>query len=165
MAQDIDMESLERELESAEVSQNQEQSSSVEIKSITNIDTFNDPEQRELAALFDRMKEFEQHESGNTNESIHRKYLRFTMEKWNVSHTIKKLSFGDSYPGLTNPLEGTVKSLKSGTGMYQYYTKVVPTEYNFVRPLQDKETIQSKRSDVSSLMKKLFKKQHIKIFL
>ena len=57
--------------------------------------------------------------------------LTFTMEKWNVSHTIKKLSFGDSFPGLTNPLEGTTKTLKSGTGMYQYYTKVVPTQYNF----------------------------------
>ena len=43
----------------------------------------------------------------------------------------KKLSFGDSFPGLTNPLEGTTKTLKSGTVMYQYYTKVVPTQYNF----------------------------------
>ena len=57
--------------------------------------------------------------------------LTFTMEKWNVSHTIKKLSFGETFPGLTNPLEGTVKTLKTGTGMYQYYTKVVPTEYNY----------------------------------
>ena len=58
--------------------------------------------------------------------------LTFTMEKWNVSHTIKKLSFGETFPGLTNPSnEGTVKTLKTGTGMYQYYTKVVPTEYNY----------------------------------
>jgi endoplasmic reticulum-Golgi intermediate compartment protein 3 len=57
--------------------------------------------------------------------------LSFTMEKWNVSHSIKKLSFGDSYPGHKNPLDGASKTLKTGTGMYQYYTKVVPTEYKY----------------------------------
>jgi|EP00505_MAST-04D_sp_SCG-Rhode-Island_P002182 endoplasmic reticulum-Golgi intermediate compartment protein 3 len=57
--------------------------------------------------------------------------LTFTMEKWNVSHSIKQLSFGDRYPGMTNPLDGKVKTLKKGTGMYQYYSKVVPTEYKY----------------------------------
>ncbi len=53
----------------------------------------------------------------------------FTLKKWNVSHTINELSFGDSVPGKKNPLDRTVKSLHEGTGMYQYYAKVVPTDY------------------------------------
>ena len=52
-----------------------------EMKTIDNIKMVSDAEQRELALLWDKMKEFEKFESGNTNESLHRKHLRFTMEK------------------------------------------------------------------------------------
>ena len=51
------------------------------------------------------------------------------MKKWNVSHVINELSFGDPVPGRKNPLDGTSKFLMAGTGMYQYYAKVVPTDY------------------------------------
>ena len=53
----------------------------------------------------------------------------FTLKKWNVSHVINELSFGDPVPGRKNPLDGTSKFLMAGTGMYQYYAKVVPTDY------------------------------------
>ncbi|GAM26503.1 hypothetical protein SAMD00019534_096780 [Acytostelium subglobosum LB1] len=47
----------------------------------------------------------------------------------NLSHTINKMSFGNPYPGIKNPLEGVVKTETTGTGVFQYYLKVVPTLY------------------------------------
>lgn len=55
----------------------------------------------------------------------------FTLTKWNVSHIINDLSFGDKFPSATYPLNGVQKFLQEGTGMYQYYAKVVPTEYEY----------------------------------
>ncbi|CAL0315135.1 unnamed protein product [Lupinus luteus] len=52
---------------------------------------------------------------------------------FNISHQINKLSFGDHYPGLVNPLDG-VKWVQGATlGMYQYFIKVVPTVYKDIR--------------------------------
>jgi len=52
--------------------------------------------------------------------------------KWNISHTIGRLSFGREFPGIINPLDG-VKKLSSepehAMAMYQYFVKVVPTVY------------------------------------
>lgn len=53
----------------------------------------------------------------------------FTLKKWNVTHVVNELSFGDPVPGRKNPLDGKSKVLMKGTGMYQYYAKVVPTDY------------------------------------
>ncbi|KAE9605475.1 hypothetical protein Lal_00025250 [Lupinus albus] len=52
---------------------------------------------------------------------------------FNISHTVNKLSFGDRYPGLVNPLDG-VKWVQGPTpGIYQYFIKVVPTIYTDIR--------------------------------
>jgi len=53
--------------------------------------------------------------------------------KWaefNLSHTVVRLSFGKEYPGIVNPLDGVQKRETSGTGMFQYFVKVVPTIYS-----------------------------------
>ena len=55
----------------------------------------------------------------------------YTLKQWNVSHRINELAFGESYPGAKNPLDGVEKILHKGTGMYQYYTNVVPTDFTY----------------------------------
>jgi len=50
-------------------------------------------------------------------------------ESLNVSHHIHSIAFGDSYPGLVNPLDGVAKDLSTGSGYFQYYIKMVPTVY------------------------------------
>ena len=55
----------------------------------------------------------------------------YTLKQWNVSHSINQLDFGERYPGVKNPLDGVQKILKSGTGMYQYFAKVVPTDFTY----------------------------------
>lgn len=47
-----------------------------------------------------------------------------TFEQFNVSHTIHKLRFGAEYPGNVNQLDGEVRHIKDGFGMYQYYFQV-----------------------------------------
>lgn len=66
----------------------------------------------------------------------------FTDKTLDFSHKIHSLSFGQSYPGMRNPLDGVTqatphatpkpedKKQKAVTGMYQYFLKVVPTDYN-----------------------------------
>ncbi|KAL2938866.1 Endoplasmic reticulum-Golgi intermediate compartment protein 3 [Bienertia sinuspersici] len=49
----------------------------------------------------------------------------------NVSHMIHDLSFGPKYPGIHNPLDGTVRILRGTSGTFKYYIKVVPTEYRY----------------------------------
>ncbi|XP_021835619.1 uncharacterized protein [Spinacia oleracea] len=49
----------------------------------------------------------------------------------NVSHMIHDLSFGPSYPGIHNPLDGTVRILRGTSGTFKYYIKIVPTEYRY----------------------------------
>jgi len=53
----------------------------------------------------------------------------FKFAEFNLSHTVKLLSFGRVYPGIINPLDGVSKLEDSGAGMYQYFIKVVPTLY------------------------------------
>ncbi|KAJ8770388.1 hypothetical protein K2173_015002 [Erythroxylum novogranatense] len=50
----------------------------------------------------------------------------------NVSHIIHDLSFGPKYPGIHNPLDGTVRILHDGSGIFKYYIKIVPTEYRYI---------------------------------
>jgi len=47
-----------------------------------------------------------------------------TFEQFNVSHTIHKLRFGAEYPGTVNQLDGEVRHIEDGFGMYQYYFQV-----------------------------------------
>jgi len=58
----------------------------------------------------------------------------FPAGKFNVSHVINALSFGEDFPGIVNPLDKTMKALpnEDGGGMFMYYAKVVPTSYAFV---------------------------------
>jgi hypothetical protein len=44
-----------------------------------------------------------------------------TFEQFNVSHTIHALRFGAEYPGTVNQLNGEVRNIEDGYGMYQYY--------------------------------------------
>jgi len=53
----------------------------------------------------------------------------FKQGLFNVSHSITKLSFGTEFPGIVNPLDNVTKSLNAGSGMYQYFVKIVPTTY------------------------------------
>lgn len=50
---------------------------------------------------------------------------------WNCSHTIEEITFGAIYPGMDNPLNGLegIASEEDGTGLFQYFIKVVPTLY------------------------------------
>ncbi|XP_041007242.1 endoplasmic reticulum-Golgi intermediate compartment protein 3 isoform X3 [Juglans microcarpa x Juglans regia] len=50
----------------------------------------------------------------------------------NVSHVIHDLSFGPKYPGIHNPLDGTVRVLHDTSGTFKYYIKIVPTEYRYI---------------------------------
>eukprot|EP00298_Acanthocystis_sp_HF-20_P008720 c17856_g1_i2.p1 GENE.c17856_g1_i2~~c17856_g1_i2.p1 ORF type:complete len:426 (-),score=144.75 c17856_g1_i2:16-1293(-) len=53
------------------------------------------------------------------------------LAKFNVSHQIKALSFGDRFPGMINPLDKSENILPgtTGSGMYRYFLKIVPTTY------------------------------------
>ena len=48
-----------------------------------------------------------------------------------MSHIIHSLSFGVHYPSRVNPLDGSQAILKDGSGVFQYFVKVVPTAYEF----------------------------------
>ncbi|KAL5992353.1 hypothetical protein ACLOJK_013270 [Asimina triloba] len=56
-----------------------------------------------------------------------------------ISHRINRLSFGDYFPGVVNPLDGVQWIQETPHGMYQYFIKVVPTVYTDI----DGHTIQS----------------------
>ena len=56
--------------------------------------------------------------------------ISFTFEQFNISHTVNTLSFGDTYPGIRNPLDEQSRVVQDTHGMYQYYLKVVPTQYH-----------------------------------
>ncbi|KAJ3048652.1 Endoplasmic reticulum-Golgi intermediate compartment protein 3 [Rhizophlyctis rosea] len=62
-------------------------------------------------------------------------YLK--VEGLNFDHTIHQLSFGQQPAGFRNPLDGVSKKAVDGEGkanpygMFQYYTKVVSTQFNF----------------------------------
>jgi len=53
--------------------------------------------------------------------------------KFNLSHTVNRLSFGKEFPGIINPLDGVKKGFEEtgdqSAGMYQYFVKIVPTIY------------------------------------
>ena len=55
---------------------------------------------------------------------------------FNVSHTINKLSFGEVYPYMPpNPLDNVERIVvpEIGTGLFQYFIKVIPTIYTSER--------------------------------
>jgi len=64
---------------------------------------------------------------------------------FNTTHYIHHLSFGDEFPGLENPLDGTMFVEKT-VGQQQYFIQVVPTIYH-----RNGQTIQTNQFSVSSL--------------
>jgi len=55
----------------------------------------------------------------------------FDTHTYNISHQIHSLSFGVHYPNRVNPLDGATAILSNGSGVFQYFVKVVPTTYQF----------------------------------
>lgn len=58
--------------------------------------------------------------------------MAFALQTFNVTHTINSFSFGTRVDeSLVNPLDKHTKVLEpgQGNGMFQYYVKVVPTDY------------------------------------
>ncbi|XP_044507983.1 endoplasmic reticulum-Golgi intermediate compartment protein 3-like [Mangifera indica] len=66
-------------------------------------------------------------------------------DKYNISHKVNKLTFGDHFPGMVNPLDGVQWGHERPYGMYQYFIKVVPTIYTNTRGY----TIQSNQYSVT----------------
>jgi len=55
------------------------------------------------------------------------------VSKFNISHVINELSFGEPYPGMRNPLDQKAAILNfESAAMYQYFVKVVPTKYEYI---------------------------------
>lgn len=71
-------------------------------------------------------KSFQQH-----NVHVHDIHA-FKTKQFNMSHIIHRLSFGTTYPGRKDPLDGHVEILDSQgpvNVMFQYFVKIVPTTY------------------------------------
>jgi len=75
--------------------------------------------------------------AGNFHVSVHGQdweTLQMVYDKVahiNVSHVIKRLSFGEDYPGKVDPLNGFVRVVEKGenSGTYKYFLKIVPARY------------------------------------
>ncbi|XP_010923701.1 uncharacterized protein [Elaeis guineensis] len=76
--------------------------------------------------------------AGNFHISVHGLSIHVAQQIFNglkdvnVSHVIHDLSFGPSYPGIHNPLDGTTRILHDTSGTFKYYIKIVPTEYRYL---------------------------------
>jgi len=73
----------------------------------------------------------------------------FDTHKYNISHVIHSLSFGVHYPSRVNPLDGATAVLRNGSGVFQYFAKVVPTTYVYA----DGKTIESCQYSVTDQFK------------
>jgi hypothetical protein len=63
--------------------------------------------------------------------------VSFTLGAFNITHRVNALSFGVYYPGGPKGImDGLERSLVAGTGMHQYFLKLVPTVY---QPLHGEE--------------------------
>ncbi|CAD6189055.1 unnamed protein product [Caenorhabditis auriculariae] len=52
--------------------------------------------------------------------------------RFDASHTINHVSFGNAYPGKTYPLDSKTFQSEKGGVMFQYYVRVVPTSYYYI---------------------------------
>ncbi|PVU87225.1 hypothetical protein BB561_006421 [Smittium simulii] len=52
--------------------------------------------------------------------------------KYNFDHTIHSLSYGDTFVGQNNPLDGASKKYNTKLIQYTYFTKVVSSEVNYL---------------------------------
>ncbi|XP_060198837.1 uncharacterized protein LOC132627485 [Lycium barbarum] len=69
----------------------------------------------------------------------------FQKDSYNISHKINRLTYGEYFPGVVNPLDGVTWTQETPHGMYQYFIKVVPTVYKDVSG----HTIQSNQFSVT----------------
>ncbi|XP_059279800.1 uncharacterized protein LOC132033758 [Lycium ferocissimum] len=69
----------------------------------------------------------------------------FQKDSYNISHEINRLTYGEYFPGVVNPLDGVTWTQETPHGMYQYFIKVVPTVYKDVSG----HTIQSNQFSVT----------------
>ncbi|KAM6147753.1 endoplasmic reticulum-Golgi intermediate compartment protein 3 [Erethizon dorsatum] len=53
----------------------------------------------------------------------------FGLDNINMTHCIRRLSFGEDFPGIVNPLDHTNVTAPQASMMFQYFVKVVPTVY------------------------------------
>uniref|UniRef100_A0A0R3W8U8 Endoplasmic reticulum-Golgi intermediate compartment protein 3 n=1 Tax=Taenia asiatica TaxID=60517 RepID=A0A0R3W8U8_TAEAS len=56
--------------------------------------------------------------------------LAFSGKQFVLDHQIRRLSFGDTYPGQINPLDNTNMSDSTKSPMISYFLKLVPTIYS-----------------------------------
>lgn len=68
------------------------------------------------------------YQAGGGNIHVH-DIASLTKKSYNMSHTIFKLAFGENYPTLVNPLDGTVAFADELSERYTYHVKIVPTSY------------------------------------
>lgn len=83
----------------------------------------------------------------------------------NISHDIKHLSFGEHFPGITNPLDESKKVFSEGGGVFQYYVKIVRTTYEY---LGGQKTVSSNQyarvSSLATTMSRLFDRRRSSVF-
>ena len=72
---------------------------------------------------------------GTIHLAPHSSRHSFDFSHVNTSHHIHHLSFGVPYPNRVNPLDGSKAILHDGSGVFQYFIKVVPTTYEFASGL------------------------------
>ncbi|XAR48570.1 hypothetical protein NMG60_11031436 [Bertholletia excelsa] len=58
--------------------------------------------------------------------------VAFQKDSFNISHKINRLTFGEYFPGVVNPLDGVQWIQHMPNAMYQYFIKVVPSVYTDV---------------------------------
>ncbi|KAL5109727.1 Endoplasmic reticulum-Golgi intermediate compartment protein 3 [Taenia crassiceps] len=56
--------------------------------------------------------------------------MAFSGKQFVLDHQIRRLSFGDTYPGQINPLDNTNMSDSTKSAMFSYFLKLVPTIYS-----------------------------------
>lgn len=54
----------------------------------------------------------------------------FASSDFNVTHTVRHLSFGRNVVGKTDPMDGVVGIAEKGSSMFNYYIKIVPTTFS-----------------------------------
>lgn len=63
-----------------------------------------------------------------------RMFQLFASPSRNVTHVVHTLAFGEPFPGMRNPMDGTVaRATNMNAGSFKYYNKVVRTVYESTR--------------------------------
>jgi len=62
------------------------------------------------------------------NRHVHQFHVQELLS-FNASHFVNRLSFGDDFKGIVNPLNGVAQINSEGAAHFQYFIKIVPTVY------------------------------------